>query len=179
TIVTPIVVTIGLLGNLLNVLVLVQPSMRTSTNVYLLTLSVADVVYLVFSFALSFVGCRRRGLSYAAYAFNTYGRTISDMAGNVAVWIVVIFTVERYVAVCHPMHVCNPSGDVTVISAQRPFHKRPHCQKDSSGCAIDSEKVATFLRSVSPPAPLCSDELAKLSASFPRIKAIKALFVGR
>nr|KAG5698916.1 hypothetical protein BaRGS_006810 [Batillaria attramentaria] len=104
TIVTPIVVTIGLLGNLLNVLVLVQPSMRTSTNVYLLTLSVADVVYLVFSFALSFVGCRRRGLSYAAYAFNTYGRTISDMAGNVAVWIVVIFTVERYVAVCHPMH---------------------------------------------------------------------------
>ncbi|KAL8575980.1 hypothetical protein ACOMHN_051998 [Nucella lapillus] len=104
TIITPIVVTVGLLGNILNILVLVQPTMRTSTNVYLLTLSIADCVYLIFSFTLSFVGCRRRGLSYAAYAFNTYGRTISDMAGNIAVWIIVIFTVERYVAVCHPLH---------------------------------------------------------------------------
>jgi len=104
TIVTPVVVSVGLLGNLLNILVLVQPTMRTSTNVYLLTLALADIVYLVFSFTLSFVGCRRRGLSYAAYAFNTYGRTISDMAGNIAVWIIVIFTVERYVAVCHPMY---------------------------------------------------------------------------
>lgn len=104
TVITPIVVTIGLLGNVLNMLVLVQPTMRTSTNVYLLVLSLADSVYLIFSFALSFVDCRLPGLSYTAYTFNTYGRTISDLAGNIAVWIIVVFTVERYVAVCHPIH---------------------------------------------------------------------------
>lgn len=55
TIVTPIVVTIGLLGNLLNILVLVQPNMRTSTNVYLLTLAMADSIYLIFRSVGSFL----------------------------------------------------------------------------------------------------------------------------
>lgn len=103
-ILTPVIVTVGLLGNSLNILVLFQPSMRTSTNVYLLVLSLADSVFLVFNFALSLLDCRKRDLFYSAYHFNPYGRFISNFSGNVAVWVTVVFTVERYIAVCHPIH---------------------------------------------------------------------------
>ena len=103
TILVPIVVTIGLLGNVLNIVVLSHPKMRTSTNVYIMVLALADTFYLVFSFALSFARCSNHDQSYAAFQFIPYGRVISDTAGNTAVWITVIFTIERYVAVCHPM----------------------------------------------------------------------------
>ncbi|CAL1532843.1 unnamed protein product [Lymnaea stagnalis] len=101
---TPVVATVGLLGNILNILVLFQPSMRTSTNVYLLVLSLADSVFLLFNFILSVLDCRKRDLGDSAYHFNPYGRFLSNYSGNVAVWITVVFTVERYIAVCHPIH---------------------------------------------------------------------------
>ncbi|XP_059174803.1 G-protein coupled receptor daf-37-like [Physella acuta] len=101
---TPIVATVGLLGNILNILVLFQPSMRTSTNVYLLVLSLADSVFLLFNFILSILDCSRRDLAETAYHFNPYGRFVSNYSGNVAVWVTVVFTVERYIAVCHPIH---------------------------------------------------------------------------
>ncbi|GFN85095.1 FMRFamide receptor [Plakobranchus ocellatus] len=78
--------------------------MRTSTNVYLLVLSLADTIYLLLNIVLSQLSCSKQGLSLAAYQFNPYGRFISNFSGNVAVWITVVFTVERYLAVCHPIH---------------------------------------------------------------------------
>ncbi|KAH9488458.1 hypothetical protein Btru_062750 [Bulinus truncatus] len=101
---TPVVATVGLLGNILNILVLFQPSMRTSTNVYLLVLSLADSVFLLFNLILSILDCRKRDLSDSAYHFNPYGRFVSNYSGNVAVWVTVVFTVERYIAVCHPIN---------------------------------------------------------------------------
>ncbi|XP_035828341.1 neuropeptide Y receptor type 5-like [Aplysia californica] len=104
TVLTPIIVVVGLLGNVLNILVLLQPNMRSSTNVYIMVLSLADSVYLAVNLALSFLACAKRGLPDFAYYFNPYGRFASNFSGNVAVWVCVIFTVERYVAVCHPIH---------------------------------------------------------------------------
>ncbi|RUS86500.1 hypothetical protein EGW08_005750 [Elysia chlorotica] len=102
---TPIVVTIGLFGNLLNILVLFQVRcVSTSTNVYLLVLSLADSVYLLMNIPLSQLSCSKPGLPLAVYKFNPYGRAISNFSGNVAVWVTVVFTVERYLAVCHPIH---------------------------------------------------------------------------
>nr|KAI8736924.1 thyrotropin-releasing hormone receptor-like [Biomphalaria glabrata] len=101
---TPVVATVGLLGNILNILVLFQPSMRTSTNVYLLVLSLADSVFLLFNLILSILDCRKRDLTDSAYHFNPYGRFLSNYSGNVAVWVTVVFTVERYIAVCHPIN---------------------------------------------------------------------------
>ncbi|GFR64812.1 FMRFamide receptor [Elysia marginata] len=78
--------------------------MRTSTNVYLLVLSLADSVYLVMNIPLSLLSCSKPGMALAVYKFNPYGRFISNFSGNVAVWVTVVFTVERYLAVCHPIH---------------------------------------------------------------------------
>lgn len=39
------------------------------------------------------------------------GRVLTDMAANVSVLLTVIFTVERYIGVCHPMRgkvLCTP-----------------------------------------------------------------------
>ncbi|XP_052259618.1 uncharacterized protein LOC127863986 [Dreissena polymorpha] len=47
TYLVPIVVAFGLVGNLLNILVLVNPKMRSSTNVYLLSLAVCNSLYLL------------------------------------------------------------------------------------------------------------------------------------
>jgi len=50
----PLVVGIGLLGNVITIVVLTRRRMRSSTNVYLTALAVSDLLYLVFVFTLSF-----------------------------------------------------------------------------------------------------------------------------
>ena len=50
---TPIIVVIGIFGNLVTIVVLSQRRMKSSTNVYLRALAVSDSLYLIFSFALS------------------------------------------------------------------------------------------------------------------------------
>ncbi|ESO96607.1 hypothetical protein LOTGIDRAFT_84528, partial [Lottia gigantea] len=94
----------GLLGNFLNVLVLRHPYMKgISTNFYLLVLCIADIVYLILTLSLSFHHCRDSHQNLAAFYFIAYGRPATDLAGNVAVWITVVFTVERYLGVRHPI----------------------------------------------------------------------------
>lgn len=52
-VVQPVVVLVGILGNLVTVVVLTRPRMSSSTNTYLTALAVSDLVYLVFLYALS------------------------------------------------------------------------------------------------------------------------------
>lgn len=49
----PLVVGIGVLGNVVTIVVLTRRRMRSSTNVYLTALAVSDLLYLVFVFTLS------------------------------------------------------------------------------------------------------------------------------
>jgi len=52
-IVVPLVVTFGVLGNAVSVAVLTRPWMKSSTNSYLTTLAVYDLLYLVLDPAVS------------------------------------------------------------------------------------------------------------------------------
>lgn len=52
-VVQPVVVLVGILGNLVTIVVLTRPRMSSSTNTYLTALAVSDLVYLVFLYALS------------------------------------------------------------------------------------------------------------------------------
>lgn len=50
---TPIIVFIGIIGNLVTIAVLTQRRMKSSTNTYLTALAVTDLLYLICFFLLS------------------------------------------------------------------------------------------------------------------------------
>ncbi|KAK3087557.1 hypothetical protein FSP39_007513, partial [Pinctada imbricata] len=102
-ILSPLIVICGVIGNLFNIIVLCHRKMRNSTNVYLMYLAICDTLYLIFMFVLSFVDCNKENMSFDAFHYIPYGRMASDLFGNSAVWLTVVFTLERFFGVCYPM----------------------------------------------------------------------------
>ncbi|XP_045105750.1 growth hormone secretagogue receptor type 1-like [Portunus trituberculatus] len=100
--VTPALVTVGVTGNVASVLVLSSPKLRAlSSSCYLSALAASDTGFLAALLLswLTLVGhdlygrpgwCQ--GIVYATYV-TTF----------LSVWLVVAFTVERFVAVCYPL----------------------------------------------------------------------------
>ena len=99
----PIVVACGIVGNIFNIVVLINPKMRTSTNVYLMSLAFSDSMYLLFCLTLSFLHCSNTSLPREAFMYIPHAKVLSDLFGNTAVWLTVWFTLERFVAVRMPM----------------------------------------------------------------------------
>lgn len=99
----PIVVLCGLVGNFFNIIVLINPKMRTSTNIYLFSLAICDSMYLIFCLSLAFIHCSDKDLPKEALQYILYGRVFSDIFGNTSVWLTVCFTLERFIAVRLPM----------------------------------------------------------------------------
>lgn len=104
-ILVPIVTTFGVIANIINILVLSQKVMRTSsTNIYLTGLAICDVLYLILVFSLTF-----KHYSSIAHTkeFNFYkfhlGKALADVFSNTGVWLTLTFTIERYIGVCYPM----------------------------------------------------------------------------
>ncbi|GLV32264.1 Proctolin receptor [Carabus blaptoides fortunei] len=104
-ILVPILVIIGIGGNVITVMVLTRRRMRCSTNIYLTALAVADLVYLLLVFILSFehypnINDIRYHLYWRFYGINHW---LADAASSTSIWLVVCFTIERYIAVCYPI----------------------------------------------------------------------------
>ncbi|XP_054710973.1 FMRFamide receptor-like [Uloborus diversus] len=101
----PIIMIIGVIGNTVTIFIMTQRRMRSSTNWYLAALAIFDMSYLIFSFALSFQHYPRihDAQFYPYWKLWPYMLTITDASSNSSVWLTVTFTIERYIAVCHPM----------------------------------------------------------------------------
>ncbi|UYV62359.1 hypothetical protein LAZ67_2000262 [Cordylochernes scorpioides] len=99
----PIVVPIGILGNLATIVVMSRPRMRSSTSHYLAALAVFDLVYLGAVFTLSLTHYPSLSSSAAYWRGWPVWIAVTDTSSNTSIWLTVTFTVERYVAVCHPM----------------------------------------------------------------------------
>ena len=99
----PVVVLGGMVGNVFNIMVLLNPKMRTSTNIYLLSLAVCDSMYLIFCLTLAFLHCSNKQLPEAALRYILNARVSSDLFGNTSVWLTVCFTLERFIAVRLPL----------------------------------------------------------------------------
>ncbi|XP_053698747.1 pyrokinin-1 receptor-like [Sabethes cyaneus] len=93
----------GILGNLAICIVIAKNrSMHTATNYYLFNLAVSDFLLLLFGMPQEVYGT---WYPYA-YPFNQVACIItgllSETATNATVLTITSFTVERYIAICHP-----------------------------------------------------------------------------
>ncbi|XP_048511293.1 neuropeptides capa receptor-like isoform X2 [Athalia rosae] len=101
----------GVFGNVVTCLVIAKnPAMRTATNYYLFSLAISDLSLLLlglpnelsvfwqqYPWALGVGLCKIR--SY-----------VSELSSYVSVLTIVAFSMERYLAICHPLHLYAMSG---------------------------------------------------------------------
>ncbi|ODM93393.1 FMRFamide receptor [Orchesella cincta] len=99
----PGVVLIGVIGNGITIHILAKKRMRSSTNVYLTALAVTDLIYLLFSFSMSWRHFPSINKIWLYWYYSPLGLWVTDASSSTSVWLTVSFTVERYIAVCHPL----------------------------------------------------------------------------
>ena len=117
-VVLPVICASGIAGILLTLVVLSRKSMRTSTNCYLMALSVADLLFLVLLASLFVHGAARDSNSFHIYA--AYAAVATNAAMMASIWLTVLLAIERYVAICRPFlaaRVCTVRVAVTAIAA--------------------------------------------------------------
>lgn len=108
-IVTNLVVILGLVGNLLTIIILSQRAMRSSTNYYLCALAVWDSIVLVSTcFLIGLPGANIQSYTNHGHAYVvSYVYPLALVAQTATIWLTVSFTVERYIAVCHPLKAAS------------------------------------------------------------------------
>jgi len=116
--VLPIICAFGIAGILLTLVVLSRKSMRTSTNCYLMALSVADLAFLVLLASLFTHGAAHLSQTFHIYA--AYAVVLTNVTLMASIWLTVLLAIERYVAICRPFlaaRVCTVPVAVSAISA--------------------------------------------------------------
>ena len=105
----------GILGNLVSVIVLgMDRSIRRTTGLLLRALGVADTVYLLTCLLFQTVKTiyevtdwlptvAQRGWPYV----EPYVWPLASIAQTCNVWLVVILTADRYIAICRPLHAAQ------------------------------------------------------------------------
>ncbi|GFY58371.1 thyrotropin-releasing hormone receptor [Trichonephila inaurata madagascariensis] len=115
-----IVLIVGILGNIMVVIVVTRTrSMHTPTNCYLVSLSIADFMTLIASVPNEILAYYLLGdewiwgrVGCAIFIFLQY------LGINVSSLSITAFTIERYIAICHPMKaqiVCTVSRAKKII----------------------------------------------------------------
>lgn len=104
TILYLLILVAGLIGNVVTCVVIVRNRyMHTATNYYLFSLSCSDLLLLVLGLPVEIYQIWRR----YPYAFNEAFCILrgfsSEASTNSSVLTITAFTVERYVAICHPL----------------------------------------------------------------------------
>uniref|UniRef100_A0A914W6Y9 G-protein coupled receptors family 1 profile domain-containing protein n=1 Tax=Plectus sambesii TaxID=2011161 RepID=A0A914W6Y9_9BILA len=119
---------VGVCGNSLSIYVFSRKSMRSSINVLLLGLSIIDFLLLIAIipiFALPALNIHNSAwIAEFSQVMVVYGYPLSMMLQSASVWLFMLITTERYLAVVHPLRVglyCSASrarlAIVTVVLA--------------------------------------------------------------
>ena len=112
-IVANIVSAYGIIGNILAIIVLSHRQMRNSTSYYLISLAVYDILVLLLMslfLAVPTIYLEKEILEdyYFAYPYmHPYVYPVALIAQTGTVYTTLAFTVERYIAVCKPLHAAN------------------------------------------------------------------------
>lgn len=114
----PFIISIGLVGNLLSCIVFLNTHLKMrSSSYYLAALATADFGFLI---ALLFVWLNSQ---IGWQVFNEDGWCeilvyISAVCSSLSVWLIVAFTVERFIAVQYPLHrphMCTTTRAKTIV----------------------------------------------------------------
>ncbi|XP_055895000.1 FMRFamide receptor-like [Biomphalaria glabrata] len=101
---------IGILGSILNVIILSHHKMQDTTNVILLAISVCDLIYSITQISFNFYQFARSFINVYIFQWATvinlliFDR-INYIALIVSIHLVTLVSIERMVAVCFPFHV--------------------------------------------------------------------------
>lgn len=103
TIIYSLIFITGLIGNVSTCIVIARnKSMHTATNYYLFSLAISDLLLLVSGLPQEMYSIWTRYPYVFGYTFCFLRGLFSETSANATVLTITAFTVERYVAICHP-----------------------------------------------------------------------------
>ena len=131
--VLPLVLLVGIIGNIFSILVLLSKSFRhTTTGVYLPLTAAADILFLTTGvLEILEVAELFNAREYNVWICRIY-KVLHYTAGDISIWLLVAFTFDRFVAVCFPFskqRVCKwkraviASATIAVLSLGKNLHE--------------------------------------------------------
>ncbi|CAO1392040.1 unnamed protein product [Diamesa hyperborea] len=101
----------GFLGNLIVCVVIVNhATMHTATNYYLFSLAVSDLLFLLMGLPYDLSLYWHQYPYSLGLAFCKIRAFVSEASTYVSVLTIVAFSMERFLAICHPLHLYTMSG---------------------------------------------------------------------
>ncbi|XP_022834113.1 pyrokinin-1 receptor-like isoform X2 [Spodoptera litura] len=103
TIIYSLIFITGLLGNIFTCIVIVRnKSMHTATNYYLFSLAMSDLLLLVSGMPQEMYSIWSKWPYVFGHSFCVIRGLAAEASTNASVLTITLFTVERYLAICHP-----------------------------------------------------------------------------
>ncbi|KAL4715580.1 hypothetical protein ACJJTC_009206 [Scirpophaga incertulas] len=103
TIIYSLIFVIGLFGNMLTCYVIVRnKSLHTATNYYLFSLAISDLLLLISGMPQEMYSIWSKWPYVFGHAFCVIRGLAAETSTNASVLTITLFTIERYLAICHP-----------------------------------------------------------------------------